>query len=87
MGQPHHHKQAHDLAKYAPKGHFNHLGNQSVLTSAPLGRGLILLRAIRQPNRQRTGVNPFSVLPDDVWYTKCAVQLSKCIGCPGWRRI
>ena len=26
----------HDLAKYTPKGHFNHLVNQSVLTSAPL---------------------------------------------------
>ena len=34
-GTTHHRKQTHDLAKYAPKGHFNHLGNQSVLTSAP----------------------------------------------------
>ena len=36
-----------------------------------------LLRAIGQPNPQPTGANPFSDVPDDVWYTKYALRFSQ----------
>ncbi len=52
--------------KYCPDGH---------VTRAEMAA--FLLRAIGQPDPQPTAANPFSDVPDDVWYTKYALRLAQ----------
>ncbi len=53
-------------ARYCPDAH---------VTRAQMAA--FLLRSIGQPNPQANGVNPFSDVPEDVWYTKYALRLAQ----------